>query len=672
MMRVVPPFSREPPPLPPAPAAPTSPILVALGSDARTLRLVHAGFRMAREQGRPWRVAHVEVLGWETPEEADQARVWLQEAHELGAEVTWVKAPTVVSGLLSVARQQKPALLVLGENRSRNPWDRLEHARARDTLERGLDARILALPLDASSPQGHPFRTLGDVLGTLAAVAVILTVASIFAAALAVVGGFPAIPAVFALAAAFITHRWGRWGSVTATLASLALYGVLFAKQSPGEAWPHFIFFAATLLGSQLLVDLVGRLRLETRAGRRREAETVLLMLLGRALARCSTLPEVAEVLARRLHRLFQAQAWMLQAGEGDAWICLPEAADHLCPPPSRLLPECNAATTREDPLQPLFEAPYSYVPLAGTGGTEAVLQLRLAHDGPVPQESWGLLQAFAVQGSLALERIRWVQAAQSARLEIETERIRSGLLGAVSHDLRTPLAAIQGAATSLLLPEEGLPEATRKDLLVMIREESVRLTRLLGNLLDLTRLETGVIQVQKEWQPLDEVVGSTIGRLERAHGPFPVRAELPPELPLVPIDGGLMAQVLENLLVNARRHAPDSEVLLRAWARDGAMEVAVADQGPGVPAPFRERIFDKFFRMPGHTADGGVGLGLAICHAIVTAHGGRIWVEEPAEGGACFRLSLPLGDLPADLPPELAPPLTEPPLEALPPEPRP
>jgi two-component system sensor histidine kinase KdpD len=641
-------------------ASSPSPILVALGSDARTLRLVHAGFRMAREQGRPWVVVHVEVLGWETPEEADQARVWLQEAHELGAEVIWVKAPTVVGGLLAVARKRTPALLVLGENRSRGPWDRLESSRAQDLLHRSLDIRILALPLDSSTPKGPAFRNVGDVIGILGAVAVILTVTTIFAAALSVVAGFPAIPGMFALAAGFIAYRWGRGVSVLGTLGAFLIYAKLFARQGSGfsaETWPHFIFFAASLLGTQMLVDLVGRLRLETRAGRRREAETVLLMLLGRALARCSTVQEAAEVLAQRLHRLFQAEAWMLLPGENDQWTRLPQAEGAPdCPPPSSLLPELGATATREDPLEPLFVHPCSFVPLAGTGGTEGVLQLRLAHGGSIPQESWGLLQAFAVQGSLALERVRWVAAAQQAHMESETERVRSGLLGAVSHDLRTPLAAIQGAATSLLLPEEALSEATRRDLVVMIREESDRLTRLLGNLLDLTRLESGVIRVRKEWQPLDEVVGAVIGRLERGRGPFPVSADLPPDLPLVPIDGGLMEQVFFNLLINAQRHAKASEVLLEGWAGEGSVELAVSDRGPGVAKEFHSRVFDKFFRMPGQTTDGGVGLGLAICDAIVKAHGGRIWVEDRPGGGASFRITLPLGERPPDLPPDPEP----------------
>jgi two-component system sensor histidine kinase KdpD len=371
-------------------------------------------------------------------------------------------------------------------------------------------------------------------------------------------------------------------------------------------------------------------------------------MLLGRALARCSSVQDVAAVLAERLQRLFQAQAWMVVPGGGDSWVHLPETGDApACPRPSDLLPQFGHGSNRVDPFEPLFLDSCSFVALAGPGGAQGMLQLRLEQGRPFPQESWGLLQSIAVQGALALERVRWLEEAQQARIDTESERLRNTLLGAVSHDLRTPLAAIQGAASSLLLPDP-LPEATRMDLLAMIRDESDRLARLLGDLLELTRLQSETIRIQKEWQLLDEVVGSAVGRLEGRMGPLPIRVDLPEGLPLVPLEGALMEQVLINLLSNAHRHAPDSPVDLRAWQDSEGMQLEIADRGPGIPAEFHQRIFDKFFRMPKSLKDGGAGLGLAICGAIIKLHGGSIWVEDRPGGGARFRISLPMeGDPP-------------------------
>jgi two-component system sensor histidine kinase KdpD len=630
------------------------PILVALGSEARTLRLVHTGFRMAREQGRPWVAVHVEVPDWETAGEADQARVWLQEAHDLGAETAWVTAVTVGEGLIQEGVRRRPAQVVMGKNRPRGPWDRLEFSRAQEAIQRSLGVRIVTIPMDPPEFEARPVQTTADLLGVVIAIGALLGACTIFASALFTVVGFPGIPPVFALGVGFIAHRWGRRYSVPASMAAVAVFAVWFI---PGrfpyqsEDWTNGLYRGGALVLVQMVVVLVDRLHQETRSLHRREAETLLIMLMGRALGRCSTAREVALVLADRLHGLFQAQAWMLVPGEGDTWLQLPESPDAPpSPHPSELLPQFSDQAGRADPFEPLFMSTCTYVALAGPGGAEGLLQLRLEGGRPLAQESWGLFQSLAVQGALALERVRWLDEAQQARLDTESERMRNTLLGAVSHDLRTPLAAIQGAATSLMLPEP-LPEATRLDLLAMIRDESERLARLLGDLLELTRLQSGAIQIQKEWQLLDEVVGAAVLRMEAREGALPIRVDLPESLPLVPLDGALMEQVLMNLLANAHRHAPHSPVELRAWEEPGAVQIEIADRGPGIPAEYHQRVFDKFFRLPKDLKDGGVGLGLAICGTIVKIHGGAIWVEDRPGGGARFRITLPLdGHPPAPL----------------------
>lgn len=633
------------------------PILVAVGSDARTLRLVHAGFRAAREQGLPWTAVHVEVLGWETAEEADQARVWLQEARELGAEVAWIKSSSLVNGLLTEIRKTSAAMLLLGQSSGGGFWEWLGSTKTQERLRRQLEIRISTIPLDTPLPAAKPVRTLPDALGVLAATAVLLVISAIFAAALSTLVGFPVIPAVFATTAAFVAHRWGRRAAFPALLLSTLLYLYLFDGRRFSFAMPEgprVLYFIGTLVTVQILVGLVDRLRLETRMGRRREAETVLLMLLGRALARCATLEDAAEVLSQRIHSLFQADAWLLMPNEDDTWTRLGGPLEAPpCPPPSQLLPELGAASLRRDPLEPVFEHGCNYASLAGPEGTEGLLQIRLPGGARFPQRSWGSLQAFAVQGALAIERVRSLEAVRQAHVDRETERMRSSLLSAISHDLRTPLAAIQGAASSLLLPAEPLPESTRRDMLAMIHDESRRLALLLSNLLDLTRLESGVIHARKEWQPLDEVIGAALHHADAGGRAMDVKVALPPELPLVPLDAALTEQLLVNLLVNARRHAPESPVELTAWTDEGALHLSVRDQGPGIPEAYRARIFDKFFRMPGAVGDGGAGLGLAICDAIVKAQGGVIWVEDSPAGGATFRVTLPMDGEPPALPEE-------------------
>lgn len=635
---------------------PPDPILVAIGPDARTLRLVHAGFRMAREQHRPWIALHISVPGEETPEEADQARVWLQEARELGAETRWTTSPNLVNGLVDEARKRLPSAVLMGEKPTKGFWARLEHTKAQELLRREPAVRVVTVPLDVPPPEGKRIRSLADAFGVLAATAVLLVVCALFAAALAAVAGFPAIPAVFAAGVAFITHRWSRRAALPAILLSILIYLFLFADpvfRIAFNDWPRFLYFAGTLVVVQALVDLTDRLRLEMRTSRRREAETVLLLLLGRALARCTTMGEVADVLTERFRSFHQAEAWLRVPQPDGTWSCFPAPGSDL-PDPGGLRTVLGTDADREDPLEPLWHDGWTYLALAGTHGTEGLLQVRHPEGLAFPQEAWGSLQAFAVQGALAIERIHGLESAQRARTDRETERMRSSLLSAISHDFRTPLAAIQGAASSLLLPAEPLPEATRRDMLAMIHDESERLARLLSNLLDLTRLESGVLRARKEWQPLDEVIGAALRRIEADGRASEVHVELPDELPLVPLDAVLMEQLLINLLANARRHAPGSPVELRAWLETGTLELAVSDRGPGIPEGYQERVFERFFRMPGR--DGGVGLGLAICEAIAKTHGGRIWVEPSSEEGATFRISLPMEGEPPSPPAEPLP----------------
>jgi two-component system sensor histidine kinase KdpD len=213
-----------------------------------------------------------------------------------------------------------------------------------------------------------------------------------------------------------------------------------------------------------------------------------------------------------------------------------------------------------------------------------------------------------------------------------------------VSHDLRTPLAIITGAASTLLQVTPAVPPATREDLLQTILEEAERLNRLIRNLLDMTRLESGAVKVRTEWSVLEEVVGSALNRLEARLVEREVKVTLPRDLPLVPFDGVLIEQVLINLLENAAKygHGP---IEINASALGSEVLVEVADRGPGIPLGQETHIFEKFQRAEREDGSGGVGLGLAICRGIIAAHGGRIWAQNRDAGGASFRFTLPLGD---------------------------
>ena len=273
--------------------------------------------------------------------------------------------------------------------------------------------------------------------------------------------------------------------------------------------------------------------------------------------------------------------------------------------------------------------------------------QVHTAFPQNTSSDSPGLYKAFQVQIAQARARVDLAEQARSALLEAERERTRSSLLSAVSHDLRTPLTAIQGAASSLLLKDEARPIGAEEDLLEMIVDESERLTRLVTNLIDMTRLESGGVLINQEWQSLEEIIGAALAGLEARLGPLPVRVSPLHDLPLVNLDGVLIEQLFINLIENTLRHAPGSPVDISAFIEGGNLIIEVSDRGPGIQEDQRERVFDKFVRMASG-GDGGVGLGLAICRAVAKAHGGSIQALSREGGGASFRLQLPLqGDTP-------------------------
>jgi two-component system sensor histidine kinase KdpD len=289
------------------------------------------------------------------------------------------------------------------------------------------------------------------------------------------------------------------------------------------------------------------------------------------------------------------------------------------------------------------------YLPLRAGHGTVGVLGI----EPPAGQvlatpEQLHLLETFAAQTALAIERVALVEEAQRARVQSETERLRNSLLSAVSHDLRTPLATITGSASALVEQETQLDAAARRELAQAIQEEADRLNRLVQNLLEMTRLESGGIHVRKDWHALEEIVGSALARVEKRLGQRRIDIDLPRDIPLVPLDPLLIEQVLINLLDNAIKYTPEaSPIQISAFVEGSAIHVTVADRGPGLAPGGETKIFEKFYRGPEAGTRSGAGLGLAVARGMVEAHGGRITAESRAGGGALFRFTLPLAEEP-------------------------
>ena len=250
----------------------------------------------------------------------------------------------------------------------------------------------------------------------------------------------------------------------------------------------------------------------------------------------------------------------------------------------------------------------------------------------------------------MAMERVILAKEAHEERLKAEAHHVRNAFLSSISHDLRSPLAVVAGAASTLLERDASLDDLGRRELLQTIREEASRLERVIRNVLALTRLESGALTVCKEWQPLEEIIGVVLNRFADRLKEYPLSLRIPDDLPLVAFDSLLLEQVLTNLVENVLRHTPaGTAVEVAASVENSAILVEIADRGPGIPENEEKAIFGKFMR--GTQTRLGAGIGLSICRAIVEAHGGRIWAESRDGGGAIFKFLLPIEGTPPSLP---------------------
>jgi two-component system sensor histidine kinase KdpD len=408
----------------------------------------------------------------------------------------------------------------------------------------------------------------------------------------------------------------------------------------------YVLTFGVMLVVAVLISSLAAKTRLQAEAARHLERRTSVLYAMSRDLATHRGVDKLTDVACQHLQEVFDSQVALF----------LPDETGRVSLQRSQRLffevdpKEAGVAQWVFDHKEraglgtnTLPGASALYLPLLASRGPTGVVALRPARpSGLINPEQLHLLETFANQVALALERARLAEETQQAHVQAATERMRSAILSSVSHDLRTPLATITGAASGLL-QEGAYDEMARRQLARSIYEEGHRLDRLLRNLIDMTRIEAGGLQLKKESHALEEVIGSALERLERRLEGHQIKTHIPPNLPMVPIDAILIEQVLINLIDNAVTHAPAGTAIeLSVTLSNGMILCEVADHGPGVRPGDEQRVFEKFYRGT-PKREGGLGLGLTICQGIIDAHGGHIWAENRPEGGGAFRFTLPL-----------------------------
>lgn len=456
---------------------------------------------------------------------------------------------------------------------------------------------------------------------------------------------------LFLLMVLITAIRCGRGPAVLAAFLSVALFDFFLVAPRLSFAvadMQYLITFAVMLIVALSTAHLAANLRQQAEAASQKEQQTRLLYELARELAGALSTEQVG----LSVHQFLRGMGL-------DAALLLPDRADTLsavalaelmAPRFDRGLADIAYHKNELVELDRLaaFDEAAAYFPLKAPMRVRGVLAIYTPQAGiHVLHEQRNLLNATTSLIAIALERLHYIEIAQATQVQMLSERLRSSILSALSHDVRTPLAALVGLADSLTLLHPPL-STSAQETAGAIREQASLLNGLVENLLDMARLNVGEVKLRKDWCLIEDVIGSSLQLLRHALVQHTVDIRLMPDLPLVEFDAVLIERVLGNLLENAIKYSPAGSVItIQAECRDAQLQVSVSDNGPGLPAIKRDELFDMFVRGHAESATPGTGLGLAICKAIIDAHGGQIEATDQPSGGACLRFSLPMGTAP-------------------------
>lgn len=641
-------------------------LLVCIGPGPGSERLVRSAARLATQLEVPWHALYVETPRYQRLPEGERGRVLksLRLAQELGAETANRPGQDAAAAAIQYAREHNLGKVLLGRElpgdwRRWLPWrTSLARRLARQAPDLdvmqvasdGVDGEAPPLPDGPARPAAVNVRGYGLAA---AAVAAVTLVATPLHGALDLAN----IVMLFLLAVLFAAVKLGRNPAILAAFLSVAAFDFFFVSPRLSFAVSdvqYLLTFSVMLAVALITAQLTAGLRFQVDVAQSRERRSDALYEMARELSAALTVEQIDDITRRFVQQGFQARALLLVPGQQER-LSLPEGL------PADLPVDLGIAQWAADhgeaaglSTDTLPSAPMRYLPLKAPMRTRGVLAVLPREQPWLPSpEQERLLETCATLVAIAVERVHYIEVAQEALVQMESERLRNGLLAALSHDLRTPLTALVGLADSLSLGG-ALPPA-QAELAQAIRGEAMRTSALVHNLLDMARLQSGQVTLKKEWQPLEEVVGAALQARASVLAQHRVRVDLPADLPLLEFDAVLMERVFCNLIENAAKYTPPGS-LIEIGARREAERVlvSVSDNGPGLPPGKEAGLFEKFTRGQDESAIPGVGLGLAIVRAIVDAHKGKVWAENRSDGpGARFVFTLPLGQPPA-LPTEL------------------
>jgi len=631
-------------------------ILVCVGPAPSSAKLVRAAKRLASELHAPWLA--LSIQSDLPPKARESALHHLQLAEELGAETFVLSGQSVAQEIVSFARQQNVTKIVVGKPVRRkfrdyifgSPVDRLirESAEIDVHVIRGDTGEATATPVGKKAVTVIRWRQY-------LAATLILTACTALGYTMFPFLDLANLIMVYMLGVMAVAIWQSRGAAVFTSVLSVVAFDFFFVPPRYSFAVSdvrHLITFVVMFLVALVMSSMAAKLKRQAETAGNVGRQSVALAALGRALVATRGTDSVLAVSLRHIVEVFERHAVFLLPDASGA-LQVRAKSPGLAALHGKTLGVAQWVLANGRPAgqgtQTLPDTDTMFLPLKGAGGVVGVVGLKASEN---PSQDWlrltdqqRLLEAFLAQIAQALEVDRLEDAAKATLVEMESEKLKSSLLSSVTHDFQTPLAAISGSAEAILVlgKSAGGGEAIR-GLAENIHRESERLSRLVGNLLRMAKLESGKFKPNLQPVPLEEVIGAALNRMETLLAEHPVSVELPPELPLVSMDDVLMEQLFVNVLENAVKHTPaGTPITLSAQVQDQRVHIQVADQGPGLPPEELERIFERFYRVNRGAGADGYGLGLAICRLIAKVHGGEIAAKNVAGGGLRIDITLPV-----------------------------
>jgi two-component system sensor histidine kinase KdpD len=631
-------------------------LLICLSPSPLNPKLIRMGRRLAAELHGEWYAVYVETPGHVDLGPAQQAQLQknLALARELGARVIILPGDRVAESLVNYAHRQNITKILVGKAIQARWLDLVRPSLVDEIIRQSGQLDVYVISTEEGDSEGLSFE-----LGPRSPWPHYLPVLPLVAGATLINWGLYELLSptnllmLYLLVVVVAAVRLGRGPSIMATILGVLAFNFFFVPPRftfEVEGAQYLLTFLVFLLVGLIIASLTARAREHTLASIKRERQTAALYAFSRDLSAATSTAAISQAIFRHLHEAFEVEGGLFLPTEGRLTLV---AASPLFPQDSQEQAVADWAFQNQQAAgqqtETLPAAKGLYLPLRTAQNTLGILGIRFGEGGGIGVEQRPLLEAYATQAALALDSIHLAETTQETQLLQAKEKLQTALLNSISHDLRTPLVSITGALSSLRDQADLLDEEDRRELVAGAWEEANRLNHLLGNLLDMTRIESQAISLKQGPCDLQEIIGVALRQLRLDQQSRPIKIELPPDLAPLEGDFALMVQVLSNLIDNAHKYSPPQHLIeIQAQILDNReLEVQILDRGIGIDPANLARIFDKFYRAttPGI---GGTGLGLSICQALIELQGGRIWAENRPGGGSCFKFRMPLAELDA------------------------